>query len=163
MISVFYGTRPEYIKVFSLYTKLKSAGLPVELVQVQQHTTLIDDCYFDRLVCVDCQTKNRLNQIVCSCMSSDVFLENTSLVVVQGDTSTAFGIGLNAFHSKIPIAHIEAGLRTYDTNNPYPEEAYRRFLSVVSDYNFCVTKSNVEALRAEKVVGKIYCVGKYCV
>ena len=159
MISIFYGTRPEYIKLISLYREIKKENIEVELVRIEQHTSLLDGFYFDRSVSVDKNCKNRLNEIAASCMSKELFSINTKLVLVQGDTATSFFVALNAFHNKIKIAHIEAGLRTYDMNNPYPEESYRRFISSIASYNFCPTYLNAENLKRENVPGEIYVVG----
>lgn len=159
MISVFYGTRPEYIKVKLLYDKLLSAGLSAELVRVNQHTSLTEDCFFDREITVNDTDSNRLNIVVSSCMSTEVLHKDCKLVLVQGDTATAFGVALNAFHHKIPVAHVEAGLRTFDIRNPFPEESYRRCISSLAEYHFCATEANALILAAERVNGKVYTVG----
>lgn len=159
MISIFYGTRPEYIKLISLYKKIKSEDIPVELVQVSQHTSLLKNFYYDRIVNVNSCFANRLNSIASSCLSDNIFNNETDLVVIQGDTATAFFVALNAFHNKIKIAHVEAGLRSNDIMNPYPEEAYRRFISSISSYNFCPTHNNANNLRNENVPGEICVVG----
>jgi UDP-N-acetylglucosamine 2-epimerase len=80
-------------------------------------------------------------------------------VIVQGDTATSFGISLNAFHNKIKLIHIEAGLRTWDKENPYPEETYRRCISNMADVHFCVSELNKQVLQNEKVNGTIHVVG----
>jgi UDP-N-acetylglucosamine 2-epimerase (non-hydrolysing) len=158
MISIFYGTRPEYIKLHKLYNELKSNKFICEFVKVQQHTTLIDSCEFDR--CINVKSgNNRLNTIVQNCLKNNIFEKNTKLVIVQGDTATAFAVALNAFNSKIPVAHIEAGLRTWDNDNPYPEETYRRCISSIADLHFCVSELNKKTLLTEKVNGKVYVVG----
>jgi UDP-N-acetylglucosamine 2-epimerase (non-hydrolysing) len=159
MISIYYGTRPEYIKVKLLYDRMLDNGMKVELVRVNQHTTLIQDCFFDREVSLSCVFSNRLNSVVSSCLHDDIIQSDCELVVVQGDTATAFGVAMNAFHRKIPVAHIEAGLRTYDTENPYPEETYRRCISSVAKYHFCATDTNSRNLAVEQVNGKVYTVG----
>jgi UDP-N-acetylglucosamine 2-epimerase (non-hydrolysing) len=158
MISVFYGTRPEYIKVKHLYDLMREHFL-VELVRVNQHTTLTDNCYYDREVSVDNQNSNRLSNVIQSTLKDGIFPAECYLVIIQGDTATAFGIALNAFHHKIPVVHIEAGLRTYDIENPYPEESYRRCISSVAKYHFCATDSNSQNLSFEKVSGDVYIVG----
>jgi len=159
MISVCYGTRPEYIKVKLLYDTMISAGLTAELVRVNQHTTLTKDCAFDREVEVGDSGLNRLSSVICSCLGDRVIHDDCTLVVVQGDTATAFGVALNAFHHKIPVAHVEAGLRTFDVENPFPEESYRCSISSFSKYHFCATQANHENLLREKVSGKVYTVG----
>jgi UDP-N-acetylglucosamine 2-epimerase (non-hydrolysing) len=162
MISIFYGTRPEYIKLIPLYKKAKENGLSVELVRINQHTTLISGCHFDREIDVKDTPENRLNSIISSCLVSDVFGPSTSLVIVQGDTATAFGIALAAYNRKIKIAHIEAGLRTYDRENPFPEETYRRAISLMASYHFCVSENGMSNLKTENIEGEKFVVGNTC-
>jgi UDP-N-acetylglucosamine 2-epimerase (non-hydrolysing) len=71
------------------------------------------------------------------------------ILMVQGDTTTAFTSALAAFYKQIKIAHVEAGLRSYDVFHPYPEEANRRFISVISDYNFVPTEDSKQNLLKE--------------
>jgi len=75
--------------------------------------------------------------------------ERPALVVVQGDTASAFAGAMAAFHHGIPVAHVEAGLRTYDNRDPYPEEAYRRMIDVLSTIRFAPTPGAAGHLRAE--------------
>jgi UDP-N-acetylglucosamine 2-epimerase (non-hydrolysing) len=70
---------------------------------------------------------------------------------VQGDTSSAFAAALAAFYLQIPVAHVEAGLRSYDRFQPFPEELNRRFISTMADLNFCPTDRAAENLRAERI------------
>lgn len=80
----------------------------------------------------------------------DVLLaERPALAVVQGDTASAFAGAMAAFHHGIPMAHVEAGLRTYDNRDPYPEEAYRRMIDVIAAIRFAPTVGAAGHLRAE--------------
>ena len=161
MIAIYYGTRPEYLKVYPLYKKMREMNIGVELVKVIQHTDLTLTFYYDRSVkIINPQGyTNRLNSVTSAVLSDDTIHIATKLVVVQGDTATAFAVALNAFNRKIPIAHIEAGLRTYDVENPFPEEAYRRFISVMTSYHFCVSESGLRNLERERIEGQKYVVG----
>jgi UDP-N-acetylglucosamine 2-epimerase len=85
--------------------------------------------------------------------------QNYDYVLVQGDTGSALGCALASYNRKIKLIHLEAGLRTYDLENPYPEEAYRQIISRISDINFCPTNLSFENLISEKVTGKIFVVG----
>jgi UDP-N-acetylglucosamine 2-epimerase (non-hydrolysing) len=85
--------------------------------------------------------------------------ENYDYVLVQGDTGSALGCALAAHNRKIKLIHLEAGLRTYDLKNPYPEESYRQIISRISDINLCPTELSKKNLINEKVSGKIYVVG----
>src|SRR5271154_404067 len=73
------------------------------------------------------------------------------IVLVQGDTTTAFASALAAFYCKIPVGHVEAGLRSHDIYNPFPEEANRRLVSVVTEIHFAPTALSRDSLLAEGV------------
>jgi len=93
-----------------------------------------------------------LNDIILAALSRlDVLYRDhrPDIVVVQGDTSTAFAAALAAFHHKIPIAHVEAGLRSHDRWHPYPEEANRRMVSALADLHFAPTRKAAANLLAE--------------
>jgi UDP-N-acetylglucosamine 2-epimerase (non-hydrolysing) len=81
------------------------------------------------------------------------------MVLVQGDTTTAFAAALAAFYKQIPVGHVEAGLRTDNLYNPYPEEANRRLISQITQLHFAPTDLSVENLQRSGVVGKIYNTG----
>jgi len=156
MILLSYGTRPEYIKLLPLIKELKKENLPVKIVQIGQHTSLLNDDYDDRLQVF--KRENRLDSIVTSVLAHGNHLyKGISHVVVQGDTTSAMAVGLGAFHREIPVYHIEAGLRTGDKQNPYPEEANRRILSAIASTHFCPTKKDkinliVEGFEKDKIV-----------
>ena len=77
--------------------------------------------------------------------------ENFRLIIIQGDTTTACAIAQVAFYHQIKIGHVEAGLRTYDLSNPYPEEANRRVISLLANYNFAPTERAYQNLKKEGV------------
>lgn len=91
----------------------------------------------------------------------DNVLEQCSpdLILVHGDTSTTFAGALSAFYHKIPVGHVEAGLRTYDKYSPYPEEMNRVLVSDMADLHFAPTKTNAENLRREAIRGRIFVTG----
>lgn len=156
-ILVCFGTRPEYIKLKSIIQNIKCKTCFIE-----QHTDLISDmineCKIDYTIKINSKTKNRLNNIIYSIMKSNI-LDDVTHVIVQGDTVSSFGMALYAFNNKKKIIHLEAGLRTYDTYNPYPEEAYRQMISRITDIHLCPTEYNKQNLINEHVSGKIYVVG----
>ena len=82
-----------------------------------------------------------------------------SLVIVQGDTSTAFSAALTAFFFKVPVAHVEAGLRTNNLYEPFPEELNRRMISQISSLHFAPTELAAKNLRQAGVMGKIFITG----
>jgi len=81
------------------------------------------------------------------------------LTVVQGDTSSALGAALAAFTARVPVAHVEAGLRTHDPQCPWPEEEYRTAIDAQADILFAPTTTAAANLRAEKVPGEIHVTG----
>jgi UDP-N-acetylglucosamine 2-epimerase (non-hydrolysing) len=119
---------------------------------------MINECKIDYTIKINSKTKNRLNNIIYSIMKSNI-LHDITHVIVQGDTVSSFGMALSAFNNKKKIIHLEAGLRTYDTYNPYPEEAYRQMISRITDIHLCPTEYNKQNLINERVAGKIYVVG----
>jgi UDP-N-acetylglucosamine 2-epimerase (non-hydrolysing) len=91
----------------------------------------------------------------------DNYLEevNPSLVVVQGDTASALAGALAGFGSGVPVAHVEAGLRSGDLANPWPEEGFRRSIDSLASYLFAPTQRSQEQLRSEQVLGEVFLTG----
>jgi UDP-N-acetylglucosamine 2-epimerase (non-hydrolysing) len=148
MIAIFYGTRPEYIKLESLMFELEALDIPFITIQVAQHTDLIDGCQYTYKIDVTAETGNRLNDIVCAVSRFEI-PKYVSNVIVQGDTTTGMAAALNAFNSGVPVIHVEAGLRTYDKENPYPEEVNRRLISALADVHYCPTQDDAFNLESE--------------
>jgi len=149
-VVVTVGTRPEAIKLLLLYKELHRAGVPVVLCSTDQHSELLTQV-FDLFktypdISLGIMVNNQdLFHITSTCLEKIklVFSElNPSMVIVQGDTTTAFASALASFYLKIPIAHVEAGLRSGNINSPYPEEFNRATISQIADYNFVPTYLN---------------------
>lgn len=160
MILVSFGTRPEWLKIKPLLDKFKD--IPYKLVCTNQHTDLIDSSI--KKYKIDYMTikdgNNRLDDIVKSVMDhGDWIFNDIKYTMVQGDTTSAFAIALGSFHRKIPVIHLEAGLRSWNINNPYPEEFNRISISNMSSIHFCPTKDNKYNLKLEDHTGKVYVVG----
>ncbi len=153
MLLIFYGTRPEYIKLKPLTDLIKT---PYKLVYIGQHKDLVEAENEDIEIV---STENRLNSVVSSVLRDDKIFSGATKVLVQGDTSSALAAALAAFHRCLPIYHLEAGLRTYDINNPYPEEFNRRCIANMSSYNFCPTQEDLNNLINERVPGRSFVVG----
>lgn len=159
MILIVYGTRPEYIKIKPLITQFDSNNVEYKILFTGQHKDIAPVESDFNLTMVDFGG-NRLDSILKNCLSlSDDYFKDVDYVLVQGDTSTALGLSLAAFHRKIKIVHLEAGLRTYDFDNPYPEESNRQLISRLSSINLCPTLQNYNNLIQEKVIGDCYVVG----
>ena len=162
MIVFSYGTRPELIKVNPIIEEFDNQSLPYKVLFTGQHTDLIKDqkvdyqFSLDRLGC-----KNRLNQILLNIMQQfeDLPHEEIDGVLVQGDTTSALAVAMAAFHYKIPVIHLEAGLRTYNVFNPYPEEYNRRSISSLASIHLCPTVNGEDNLLREGISKDVYVVG----
>jgi len=159
MILLTYGTRPEYIKVKPLIDAFKLNGIEFKTLFTGQHKNLVgSDADFN--LEISNTSDNRLNNIISSCvLLGDEYFEGIEYVLVQGDTTSALGIALSAFNRKVKVIHLEAGLRTYDTENPYPEETNRQLIGRIASIHFCPTELNYQNLINEKVLGDAYVVG----
>lgn len=158
MILFCYGTRPEYIKIKKLIELC--GNIPHKVLYITQHNDIVLGD-FDYKLNIDNLSESRLDSIVASIFTNfkSSFLDGISHILVQGDTATAFSLSLIGLHHKIKVIHLEAGLRTYDHENPYPEETYRQLISRISSVNLCPTHDNKINLENEKVQGENYVVG----
>lgn len=155
-----FGTRPEAIKVAPVLRELQLRGRVRSVnVVTSQHTDLLRPFLnlFEIHTDHDLQAMQPgqpLNQLLARLMAAlDPVLadEAPDLVMVQGDTTSALAGALAAFHRRIPLAHIEAGLRSKNPLSPFPEEMNRRLISQLASYHFAATPHNVRSLRAEGV------------
>lgn len=152
-VLICFGTRPEWLKVKPIVEKLDNC----QLLFTGQHKDLLEDIEVDYRIEIGNET-NRLDQIISDCLLQ--FPEGDfDTVAVHGDTVSALACALAAFSRKKRIVHIEAGLRSYDLKQPYPEEGYRQMISRISDINFAPTYESAFNLVQEKVKGKIHTVG----
>lgn len=167
-IVVIIGTRPEAIKMVPVYEALKADNLPVCLCTTGQHTHLVDEILALYGLKPDCELKimkpgQDLFYITKEVMegTKKLFEEiKPSLVLVQGDTTSAMSAALAAFYLKIPIGHVEAGLRTWNMQAPFPEEMNRRVISLISSYHFAPTTHSVSNLLKEGIDNStIFCTG----
>jgi len=163
-----FGTRPEAIKLAPLIkTFQQSKDFITKICITSQHKQLLTPVLeFFKLSIdydLDIMSNNQsLFDITTKCLSKlEPILqqENPDLVVVQGDTSTAFTGALAAFYFKIPVAHIEAGLRNYNRNNPFPEEMNRCLISKLASYHFAPTDLSAEQLKREGITQHVWQVG----
>ena len=167
-IIVVVGTRPDALKLILLYQLFKQAGIPTLLCSTQQHKQLLDDVFtlFDVKpdITLDVMRENQtLDYLTAAILQkTSAFFSSVAprLVIVQGDTTTSFAAALAAFYLKIPVAHVEAGLRTGNLAAPFPEELNRIFISKLSSFHFAPTPTNVLNLLKEGVPGDtVFCVG----
>ncbi len=148
-----FGTRPEWLKIKPLVKILDD----YQLLFTGQHEDLLKDIKVDYKINIQ-NNPNRLDQLVSDCLLQ--FPQgNFDSVLVQGDTASAFACALASFHHKKKIYYLEAGLRTYDLNHPYPEEGYRQMIARISDVNLCPTTVSKQNLINEKTKGECFVVG----
>lgn len=161
MILICFGTRPEYLKVKPLFEAFKKQGIEYKTVFTGQHETLLTEIPFDWKLRIE-STGNRLNSVFSSVMKQgeEAIAElKPKYVLVQGDTTSAAAFALSAYHMQVKIIHLEAGLRTYNRENPYPEEVNRQLISRIADIHLCPTSMNKEFLKSEKTEGFIIVTG----
>ena len=163
-----FGTRPEAIKMAPLALELSSRPeLEAVCCVTAQHREMLDSVLdifglkpdYDLNVMEPRQT---LSTITSKCLTGmDGVLEEAKpdLVLVHGDTSTTFAGALAAFYHKIPVGHVEAGLRTYDKWSPYPEELNRKLVGSLADLHFCPTVSNRDNLARENIRDGVFITG----
>ena len=158
MMLICFGTRPEYIKIKPLL-KVFHGNIDYTLLFTGQHTDLLKNVSADirRLRIVD--GPNRLDSIVQSILNKEELFEDVTSILVQGDTSSVFSLALAAFHRRIKVIHLEAGLRTYDKWNPYPEEFNRQAVSRIADIHLCPTELAANNLRKEGIVDNVFISG----
>ncbi len=156
-----FGTRPEAIKLAPVYSELKRRSDRIRLLccLTGQHRSLVDpvlDLFhiktdYDLNIIKENQTLYHITSSVLEGMKDVLEAEKPDLLVVQGDTTSAFAAALAAFYLHIPVAHVEAGLRSYDRLQPFPEEMNRVFISHITDLNFCPTPRAAQNLMKENI------------
>lgn len=144
-VAVIFGTRPEAIKCAPVVMELERSGAFEPLVIVTaQHRQMLDQAleifgikpHVDLNVMRENQTLAGLTASVVDSMDRVLAEHKPDFVLVQGDTTTTFASALAAFYRKIPVGHIEAGLRTYNKLNPFPEEVNRQLTSSLAELHF---------------------------
>jgi len=158
-IGLIFGTRPEAIKMAPVYLKLKEMNLETLVITTAQHRELLDQVLrlfqivpdHDLNIMSNSQTLPTLTQKLIYEIDKIIQKEKFDYILVQGDTTTAFIGALISFYYKIPVAHVEAGLRTNDIYNPFPEEINRRLISVIASLHFAPTQRAKENLLREGI------------
>lgn len=165
MILVAYGTRPEIIKLFPVVRELQEKEIPFRTLFTGQQTDLYSDVKdllpppditFAQLFSGTGKHNTLTNSFIKICSAAEELFNTNRFgtVVVQGDTTTAWALALAGFYNKIRVAHVEAGLRTFDLHNPFPEEANRALIGQIAAINFAPTlgaKLNLEKSGAKNI------------
>jgi len=167
-VGVILGTRPEAIKLAPVIQQLNChEQIKTHLILTGQHREMVDrvmelfdlSADYDLNIMKPQQTLTGITSDSLRGLAEIFTTIDPKLVLVQGDTSTAFSAALAAFYHQIPIGHVEAGLRTDNLFDPYPEEANRRLISQISQLHFAPTKLAVQNLQKSGVTGEIHHTG----
>ena len=168
-VMLVFGTRPEAIKMCPLVNELKKRESIQTIVCVTgQHRQMLDQVLnafevvpdYDLSIMKDKQTLFDITQNILDRIRKVLEEVKPDVVLVHGDTSTTFVTALACFYLHIPVGHVEAGLRTYNIESPYPEEFNRQAVGLISQYNFAPTElSKNNLLREGKNPDTIFVTG----
>ncbi len=169
-ILVSFGTRPEGIKLAPVIKVMEKQNDKFELIicSTGQHKEMLEQVIdffelkpdFELNIMSENQSLSYLTSMVIRGIENIFLKIRPDIVLVQGDTTTAFLTAFVAYYWKIKVGHVEAGLRTYNKYNPFPEEINRQFISKISDFNFVPTKKAEINLLSEKIeAAKIFFTG----
>jgi len=165
-VVVVVGTRPEIIKMAPVYFALKKARLGPRLIHSGQHYDYqMSQVFFDELGLPEPDAFLKVGSGTAGHQTGEAIIEfehefeesGPDCVLVEGDTNTVLAGAVAAMKQRIPVGHVEAGLRSYDLR--MPEELNRRLTDHASDYLFAPTEDSVRILRSEKVWGKVFKTG----
>jgi len=158
-----FGTRPEAIKMYPVYKALKEyKDIETKVIITSQHQEMLKQVLdifnikvdYDLNVMEDRQTLTKITVKVLNGMKEIFETDKPDLILVHGDTTTTFASALAAFYERIPVGHVEAGLRTFDKYQPFPEEMNRKLTDTLSDLFFAPTEKAKENLLKEGVLDK---------
>jgi UDP-N-acetylglucosamine 2-epimerase (non-hydrolysing) len=158
-IAILFGTRPEAIKLAPVILELRRRGEPPLVVTTGQHRELVEtvlDLFgiepdLDLAIMRPGQTLDDVLSRTVTGVGELLETHRPRAVVVQGDTTSAFGSALSAFHHGTSVGHVEAGLRSHDLALPFPEEMNRRAIGILARWHFAPTTGAAENLTAEGV------------
>lgn len=167
VLSIF-GTRPEAIKMCPLIKAMEECEKIESVVCVTgQHRQMLDQVLeifdvkpdFDLELMKDRQTLTTITTGVLQSLEELMPKIQPDLVLVHGDTTTSSSAALAAFYQKIPVGHVEAGLRTFDIYSPYPEEMNRKIISQIAELYFAPTENNKDNLFCENIRNNVFVTG----
>lgn len=154
-----FGTRPEAIKMAPVILEFRKRKLNYFVCVTAQHREMLDQVLdwfeikadYDLDLMEKSQSLNSLTAKIYSSIDPILEKENPKVVLIQGDTTTALATAMAAFHRNIEVAHIEAGLRTYNFAEPFPEEMNRQIISKLANYHFTPTELATNNLIDESI------------
>ena len=167
-VTIVLGTRPEAIKLAPVIQEFRACkSLETRVVLTGQHREMVSQVMdlFGLSADLDLNLmtpRQTLTHVTCAALQGlrdDFQAFPPNLVLVQGDTTTAFAAALSAFYEQIPVGHVEAGLRTDNLLDPFPEEANRRLISQIAHLHFAPTRQSEANLQASGVVGRVLLTG----
>jgi len=158
-ILVVFGTRPEAIKLFPLVHALRRTDADVRVCVTGQHREMLDQVLeiaqiipeHDLDLMLPNQSLDSLSARLLTELGKVMDADQPDRVIVQGDTATAMIGALTAYYRKIPVGHVEAGLRSGNIYHPWPEEVNRKVVGAIADLHFAPTDTSRDALLAENV------------
>jgi len=154
-----FGTRPEAIKMAPLYHKLIELGIETKVIATAQHREMLDQVLelfsikadFDLNVMKHRQTLAGLTARLCIGIDNVLSEESFDWILTQGDTTSTFVGSLIAFYHKVKVGHVEAGLRSFHRDDPFPEEVNRRMASQLATLHFAPTRQAKENLLKDNI------------
>jgi UDP-N-acetylglucosamine 2-epimerase len=161
-VLVLFGTRPEGIKMMPVVCALRSRRELETVVAITgQHRHMLDQVFeaFGEAADIDLdimtpkQTLHEITMRVLSSVSNILEQQSPDLVLVHGDTTTAMASALAAFYARVPVGHVEAGIRSFNLDHPWPEEFNRVAIDSIAQYLFAPTQVAAENLRHERKRG----------
>lgn len=168
-VMIVFGTRPEAIKMCPLVKELKKRkNIKTIICVTGQHKEMLNQvlrCFevvpdYNLNIMKEKQTLFDITQNIMTNIKKVLEEVKPDLLLVHGDTTTTFAAALSAFYMQIPVGHVEAGLRTYNVNSPYPEEFNRQATGIIAELNFAPTQVSKENLIKEgKKEDKIFITG----
>jgi UDP-N-acetylglucosamine 2-epimerase (non-hydrolysing) len=159
-IMLVFGTRPEAVKMAPIVRAFRQASwCRVVVVVTAQHREMLDQVLqlfsitpeYDLAILKPGQHLSDITRRVIEGIDPILNIEAPSVVIVQGDTTTTMAAALAAFHRKIPVVHVEAGLRTFDRYSPFPEEMNRRLTSSIASLHLAATHNAAQNLKDETI------------
>ncbi len=153
------GTRPEVIKLSLLIIAFKDRNLNPKVISTGQHRDLLPQAFsaFNISPDIDLELMNAVNDpvsyvnIICDGLSEHINKNNTSYIIVQGDTASSLAGAKIGQQLGIPVGHVEAGVRSHNLEEPWPEERFRREITQIATHHFAPTETNRKNLENERV------------
>mgnify|MGYP001291335159 CR=1 FL=1 len=168
LVTLIIGTRPEAIKLSTLIKKFQSHNsFNARVVLTGQHKELVEQVFdiFDIKadhnlnLMTERQTLNYITTKTIEGIEKELKKNRPNLVIVQGDTTTAFAGALASFYEKIPVGHVEAGLRTDNIYDPFPEEVNRRIITQFATLHFAPTKTSKDNILKSGIKNEVFLTG----